>query len=109
MRALAAIALLGAPAWAGGTGDAALDALLAVEGDVGYGAYLAGECTGCHASLDQATELPSLNTLPDDYIREQMHAYRTGAREHPVMNMIAARLSDEEIAALGAYLSTVED
>ena len=97
----------GTPVAAGpaeGAGDPALAALLALEGDAAYGAYLAGECTGCHASLDQATELPSLEALPDAYIREQLHLYRTGAREHQVMNMLAARLGDEEIAALGAHL-----
>ena len=37
-----------------------------------------------------------------------MHAYRSKSRAHPVMNMIAGRLSDAEIAALAAYFATLE-
>jgi cytochrome c len=32
-----------------------------------------------------------------------MAAYRSGEREHQVMNTLAGRLGDEEIAALAAY------
>jgi cytochrome c len=32
-----------------------------------------------------------------------MHAYKNKQRNHPVMQMIAGRLNDEEIAALAAY------
>jgi len=35
-------------------------------------------------------------------------SYKTGARSHQVMGMIAERLGDEEIAALAAYFATVE-
>ena len=38
-----------------------------------------------------------------------MHAYKLGAREHSVMNMIAGRLGNEEIAALAAYFATLEN
>jgi cytochrome c len=37
-----------------------------------------------------------------------MHAYRQQLRPHPVMQMVAARLSDEEIAALAAYFKTLD-
>ena len=35
-----------------------------------------------------------------------MHAYKSKARGHPVMQMIAGPLSDEEIAALAAYFES---
>ena len=38
-----------------------------------------------------------------------MHAYKEKAREHPVMNMVAGRLNDEEIAALAAYFATLDN
>jgi cytochrome c len=36
-------------------------------------------------------------------------AYRSGEREHQVMNTITARLGDEEIAALAAYFATADN
>ena len=36
-----------------------------------------------------------------------MHAYKAQVRPHPVMRMIAGRLSEEEIAALAAYFNGV--
>ena len=38
-----------------------------------------------------------------------LQAYKHGKREHPVMQLVAGRLSDEEIAALAAYFNRVED
>ena len=38
-----------------------------------------------------------------------MHAYKDKRRAHPVMNMIAGRLNEEEIAALAAYFANLED
>ena len=37
-----------------------------------------------------------------------MHAYKNKTRENPVMQMIAGRLGDEEIAALAAYFATLK-
>ncbi len=37
-----------------------------------------------------------------------MHAYKRKIRPHPVMQMMAGRLSDEEIAALAAYFRDIE-
>ena len=37
-----------------------------------------------------------------------MHAYKQKLRPHPVMQMMAGRLSNDEIAALAAYFATLE-
>jgi cytochrome c len=37
-----------------------------------------------------------------------MHAYKQKIRPHPVMQMMAGRLSDEEIAALAAYFAQID-
>jgi cytochrome c len=37
-----------------------------------------------------------------------MHAYKKNIRQNPVMNMMASRLSDEEIAALAAYFNALQ-
>jgi cytochrome c len=38
-----------------------------------------------------------------------MHAYKQGLRPHPVMQMMAQRLDDEQIAALAAYFADLND
>jgi cytochrome c len=37
-----------------------------------------------------------------------MHAYKAKLRPHPVMQMMAGRLSNDEIAALAAYFATLD-
>jgi cytochrome c len=104
MRAAALLALLAAPAW-GGDADP-VGAILAIEGDAAYGEYLGGECIGCHRA--GAADIPAIDWMtPADIVRA-LHDYRIGRREHQVMNMVAARLGDEEIAALAAFLGAAD-
>lgn len=83
------------------------DALLAVEGDVEYGEYLSSECTTCHQASGADDGIPAIVGWDEMAFRLTMLDYRTKFREHPVMNMIAGRLADEEIAALSAYFLTL--
>ena len=78
-------------------------AVLAIRGDAEYGAWLSGECVTCHQAEGGDKGIPSIVRWPADRFVIAMHAYRTGRRDHPVMQMIARRLGDEEIAALAAY------
>ncbi len=82
--------------------------ILAITGDPDYGAYLSGECTTCH-QVDGGDEgIPSITGWePADFVTA-LHAYKNKHRKHPVMQMMAARLSDEEIAALAAYFQNIE-
>lgn len=83
-------------------------AILAIEGDPAYGEYLSSECLTCHQASGASDGIPSITGWPEDDFVVVMHAYKSQARPHPVMQMIAGRLSDEEIAALAAYFSGVE-
>jgi len=82
--------------------------ILAIVGDPAYGEYLSGECTSCHQSSGAGDGIPAITNWPTDDFVTAMHAYKEGARAHPVMQMMAGRLSDEEIAALAAYFKDVE-
>lgn len=82
--------------------------VLALVGDPEYGAYLSAECTTCHQSDGSADGIPSITLWPEEDFVVAMHAYRRKIRPHPVMQMMAGRLSDEEIAALAAYFGTLE-
>ncbi len=78
-------------------------AILALEGDPEYGEYLASECLTCHKSDGTSDGIPSITLWPTDDFVVAMHAYKRRLRPHPVMQMMAGRLNDEEIAALAAY------
>ena len=84
-------------------------ALLAqIPGDAAYGAYLAGECTSCHQPGQANEGVPQVSGWPEEAFALAMLDYRTGLREHPIMNMVAGRLGDEEIAALAAHFAALE-
>ncbi|WP_425087363.1 c-type cytochrome [Stappia sp.] len=79
--------------------------ILALEGDPDYGEYLSSECVTCHQADGEDKGIPSITGWPGDRFVTVMHAYKTKSRDNPVMQSIAASLSDEEIAALAAYFS----
>lgn len=83
--------------------------ILALKGDPEYGAYLSGECTACHQASGGNDGIPAIVLWPEDDFVVAMHAYKTKKRNHPVMQMIAGRLGDEEIAALAAYFGNLEN
>jgi len=83
-------------------------AILALEGDPEYGEYLSNECLTCHQSDGSAEGIPSITNWPTDDFVVAMHAYKRKLRPHPVMQMMAGRLNDEEIAALAAYFKDIE-
>ncbi|RGP37123.1 c-type cytochrome [Pseudotabrizicola alkalilacus] len=87
----------------------ALDpAILAIEGDPEYGAYLSSECSTCHRRDGTDDGIPSITQWPPEDFVVAMHAYKAKLRPHPVMQMMASRLSNDEIAALAAYFATLE-
>ena len=83
--------------------------ILDIEGDPDYGAYLAGECTTCHRADGGGEGIPSITGWPADDFVIALQAYRRGKRVHPAMQLVAGRLSDEEIAALAAHFLKAGD
>lgn len=82
--------------------------VLAIVGDRDYGEYLASECLTCHQKDGSNQGIPSITLWPDADFVVAMHAYKRKLRPHPVMQMMAGRLSDEEIAALAAYFGALD-
>ena len=79
--------------------------ILLIEGDLEYGEYLASECMTCHQRSDGDNGIPAINAWPTEDFVIVMHSYKKKLRLHPVMQMIAGRLTNEEIAALAAYFN----
>lgn len=67
------------------------------------GQYLASECTGCHQLSGASSGIPAIVGWPRDQFVAVVKSYRAKERDNEVMRTIAARLTDEEIAALAAY------
>ena len=83
--------------------------VLALKGDPEFGEYLASECQTCHQASGADAGIPSITLWPEEDFVLAMHAYKQKLRPHPVMQMMAGRLTEEEIAALAAYFATLED
>lgn len=82
-------------------------AILALDGDPEYGAYLSVECVTCHQRNGSDKGIPSIVHWAERDFIMAMQAYKRNLRPHPVMQMVAGRLSDQEIAALAAYFATL--
>ena len=82
--------------------------VLSIVGDPEYGEYLSSECLTCHQSNGTNDGIPAITAWPTKEFVIAMLAYKQKLRPHPVMQMMAGRLSDEEIAALAAYFKDLE-
>jgi len=77
--------------------------ILNIVGDPEYGEYLASDCKTCHKVEGSAPGVPSIIGVSKRDIILALHEYKQKVRKNPVMQMMAKRLSNEEIAALAAY------
>jgi cytochrome c len=84
-------------------------AILAIQGDVEYGEYLASECTTCHQASGNNDGIPNIVGLEIEPFVTALHAYREKHRDNPIMQLVAGRLADDEIAALAAYFRNLEE
>lgn len=64
-------------------------------------------CGGCHGGDGNSPTPanPSLAGQPADYITLQLAHFKAGVRQNPIMQPMAAPLSDDDMRALGAYFS----
>lgn len=82
-----------------------LAAVLAIEADKEYGAYLGGECLTCHAPSGGDGSIPLIHAKSKDYLASALLEFKNKQRENEVMRGVTAALSNEEIAALATYFS----
>jgi cytochrome c553 len=82
---------------------------LAASGDAQRGAALAAGCAGCHGAkgISPTDAFPNLAGLPADVMYKQLDDYRTGKRQNPIMQGMAAALSDQNIADLAAHFAAL--
>jgi cytochrome c553 len=74
--------------------------------DIELGRYLASECLTCHRTASAGNVIPNIFGLPETTFAEVVKAYRDKRMANPVMQNVASRLTDEDIAALALYFAT---
>ena len=77
--------------------------------DVAAGRQKAQACAVCHGQLGQSVtpDAPHLSGQPAIYTAAQLRAYRSGARKHEVMAVMARPLTDDDIAQLAAWYASL--
>jgi cytochrome c553 len=81
----------------------------AAAGDVAAGQTKAAMCIGCHgipgyqASFPEIHKVPMISGQNAGYIVAALAAYKKGERKHPTMRGLAASMTDEDMADLGAF------
>jgi cytochrome c553 len=78
-------------------------------GDVKAGRQKALQCQTCHGLDGQAKlpDAPNLAGQSDVYLVKTLNDYRSGARRHDMMSLVARNLKDEDIADLAAYYAAI--
>ena len=84
------------------------DKKLLSEADADYGEHLSGECVTCHHKGGLNRGIPSINGQDAEVFIALMLAYKAKEMENPVMQMIAGRLDDNQIASLALYFSKLK-
>ena len=77
--------------------------------DVAAGKARAAQCAACHGANGIAVqpETPNLAGQVEAYLAKALKDYRSGARKHEQMTLMAKPLSDREIANLAAYFNSL--
>ena len=78
-------------------------------GDPETGKAKSATCAACHgpAGISANPEWPNLAGQKEAYLVSQLMAFRSGERKNALMSPMAANLSDDDIAHLAAYFSSL--
>jgi cytochrome c553 len=81
----------------------------ALAQEAAAGRAKAQPCAVCHGPLGISTtpDAPNLAGQPAIYLAAQLRAYKSRERRHEVMNVMAQNLSNDDIAQLAAWFSSI--
>ncbi len=84
---------------------------LAMAGDaaIGRATFAAKGCIGCHGNggVSVVPAYPSLKGRDEAFVRQNLTNFRSGKRQNPTMNAMAAGLKDVDIENLAAYIGSL--
>ena len=83
------------------------------KGDPKLGKQLAYTCTGCHGIVEYKNaypnyHVPKIGGQNEQYLINALTGYKKGERNHPTMHAQAMSFSDQDIADIAAYLSSLK-
>ncbi|MGH8031069.1 MAG: c-type cytochrome [Luteimonas sp.] len=81
-------------------------------GSAARGKQLAYTCQGCHGITGYKNaypnyHVPRIGGQTPEYLSSALHGYRKGARKHPTMQAQAESFSEQDIADIATYLSSL--
>jgi cytochrome c553 len=82
---------------------------VAVAGDAVAGKAKSATCAGCHGAEGVSSNplWPNLAGQKEAYLVKQIKAFRDGTRADPMMSPMAKPLTDDDIANLAAYFTSL--
>ncbi|AGH77551.1 cytochrome C4 [Xanthomonas citri pv. malvacearum str. GSPB1386] len=85
----------------------------APTGNPSNGRLLAYTCQGCHGVTGYKNAYPSyrvpkIGGQTSQYLTQALTEYRQGKRKHPTMQAQAQSFSEQDIADISAFLSTLK-
>jgi cytochrome c553 len=91
----------------------AAPAPVALVGDASRGKSLTFTCRGCHGVTGYKNaypnyHVPMLGGQAQAYLNNALNEYRQGKRKHPTMQAQAQSFSEQDIADIAAYLSSIK-
>jgi len=77
-------------------------------GDIAAGKAKSAACAACHGANGKSSipTNPHLAGQQEMYLVKSIKDYRDGKRKNPMMNSMAAKLSDGDIADLAAFFAS---
>ncbi|GAB1407375.1 hypothetical protein MASR1M8_12940 [Thermomonas brevis] len=91
----------------------AAPAAAALQGDAVRGKGLTYTCRGCHGVTGYKNaypnyHVPKLGGQSEPFLRNALLEYRSGHRKHPTMQAQAEGYSEQQIADIAAFLSSLK-
>ena len=83
------------------------------QGDATRGRQLVYTCQGCHGVTGYKNaypnyHVPKIGGQSAEYLTSALTEYKKGARKHPTMQAQSQSFSDQDIADIAAFLSTLK-
>ena len=77
-------------------------------GDAAAGEAKAKSCAGCHGADGKGkASNPPIAGMDEAAFLASMADYKTGVKKHAMMNMLAKKLNDQDVANLAAYYASL--
>ena len=86
---------------------------VALKGDAARGKQLTYTCQGCHGVTGYKNaypnyHVPKIGGQSAEYLSNALTEYRKGTRKQPTMQAQSQSFSDQDIADIAAFLSTLK-